>query len=287
MNNTKSLLIKNQYTNLSYSNKQQGAALIVVLLMLILIMLIGAMAMRRSTTDLQLATSDQINTLLLQGADGANDRLETIVNSDVNGSDYKSAVIARNGIFGHFIANGNDAKKHEISFCYNPTLAKTRTNQSTVRDGAARSYLDGLQRGNCDPTKKDNYISARQTTMTQVSIYPTQGSTTADIPFGAVAEATSIDSETKASVKHQFDIRSTSAIPSYSDVGECFNDSSVFERNGDKKTLLSECLKQKQVPNKQLVEQVEVFYLAEAFKCIEMGKGTGAIVKGNENKCTL
>ena len=53
---------------------QQGAALIVVLLILILIMLVGTMAVRQSTTNLKVATSDQINTLLLQSADGAKAR---------------------------------------------------------------------------------------------------------------------------------------------------------------------------------------------------------------------
>lgn len=59
---------------------QQGAALIVVLLILILIMLVGTMAVRQSTTNLKVATSDQINTLLLQSADGANIQLEQMVN---------------------------------------------------------------------------------------------------------------------------------------------------------------------------------------------------------------
>ena len=65
---------------LAYRSTEQGATLIVVLLFLVLIMLAGAIAVRQSTTDLKVATSDQINTVLLQSADSANQKLETMVN---------------------------------------------------------------------------------------------------------------------------------------------------------------------------------------------------------------
>ena len=45
------------------SSNQQGAVLIVVLLFLVLIILAGVIAVKQSTTDLRLSTSDQINTL--------------------------------------------------------------------------------------------------------------------------------------------------------------------------------------------------------------------------------
>ena len=84
---------------------QQGAALIVVLLILILIMLVGTMAVRQSTTNLKVATSDQINTLLLQSADGANIQLEQMVNGGPNTTAYQTALIEKNGIFSYFLDN--------------------------------------------------------------------------------------------------------------------------------------------------------------------------------------
>ena len=57
-------------------SSQQGAVLIVVLLFLVLIILGGVIAVKQSTTDLKLATSDQINALLLQSADNANQNIE-------------------------------------------------------------------------------------------------------------------------------------------------------------------------------------------------------------------
>ncbi|MGY8855961.1 MAG: pilus assembly PilX family protein, partial [Pseudomonadales bacterium] len=53
----------------SIASAQRGAVLIVVLLFLTLIILVGVIAVRNSSTDLKLATSDQINTVLLQSSD--------------------------------------------------------------------------------------------------------------------------------------------------------------------------------------------------------------------------
>ena len=52
--------------NSTYRRTEQGATLIVVLLFLVLIMIAGVIAVRQSNTDLKIATSDQINTVLLQ-----------------------------------------------------------------------------------------------------------------------------------------------------------------------------------------------------------------------------
>ena len=65
---------------LRYRNRERGATLIVVLLFLVLIMLAGAIAVRQSSTDLKIATSDQINTVLLQSSDSANQKLEMMLN---------------------------------------------------------------------------------------------------------------------------------------------------------------------------------------------------------------
>ena len=57
---------------------QQGVTLIVVLLFLMLITLVGIMAVKRSTTDLKVATADQVDTFLLNSSDSANKRIEKI-----------------------------------------------------------------------------------------------------------------------------------------------------------------------------------------------------------------
>ena len=70
-----------KYKNYTVSSSQQGAVLIVVLLFLVLIISAGVIAVRESTTDLRLSTSDQINTLLLQSADNSNQNIEQTTNS--------------------------------------------------------------------------------------------------------------------------------------------------------------------------------------------------------------
>ena len=71
--------------HMTYRSTEQGATLIVVLLFLVLIILAGAIAVRQSTTDLKIATSDQINTVLLQSADSANQKLEMMKKNEIEG----------------------------------------------------------------------------------------------------------------------------------------------------------------------------------------------------------
>ncbi len=272
------------------NRSQQGVALIVVLMVLIMIMLVGAIAVRQSNTDLKLATSDQINTLLLQGADGANVKLENLVNGNPDSDGYKLGVINSDGILGYFINNWADRRLHEVSFCYNPRILQPSTLTATVRN-ATGGYVDGLQRGDCNPNASNNYISARQTVMTQVSIHPLPVST-AECPFCDASEAVDLNGKTNTNVKPKFEIRATSAIPSYNDPGTCFSNSSVKSIATAKGTsTLLECLRNQQVPSKQLYEQADVAYINNAFKCINMGKGSGSALSVDDgnggNKCAL
>ena len=102
----------------SSSSTQQGAVLIVVLLFLVLIVLAGVIAVKQSTTDLRLATSDQINALLLQSADNANQNIEQSINSDSK-ADAHMNMISRTGPFGHFILDA-DNRNNEYVFCFRP-----------------------------------------------------------------------------------------------------------------------------------------------------------------------
>lgn len=86
------------YPRVSLSS-QQGAVLIVVLLFLVLIILAGVIAVKQSTTDLRLATSDQINTLLLQSADNANQNIEQSINGSSSASIYDD-MLSRSGPLG-------------------------------------------------------------------------------------------------------------------------------------------------------------------------------------------
>ena len=76
----------NQYPRCQLANSQNGATLIVVLMFLLLIVVVGAIAVRNSMTSLRLATSDQVDTLLLNTSDTANKNIENIINDP----DYSS-----------------------------------------------------------------------------------------------------------------------------------------------------------------------------------------------------
>ena len=267
--------INQQNISLSSYHHQQGATLIVVLLMLILIMLIGVMAMRRSTTDLQLATSDQVNTLLLQGADGANVKLEQMLNGDPTARNYIDAT-ADNGIFGHFFKA--EAAQDELVFCYNPRQTQSMTNVATIYRGDAGTLKTG---GNCDPENTNSYISARNTVLTQVGLKLSDTATTATESFTTVAEGRDVNlgDGIAAPSKYLFDMRSLSVIPSYGDTGTCFDN-----RMTGSGTTVNSCLGNRNIPKKQLYSQVAVEYTSGKINCVSYGVGTGDYAS---KKCAL
>ena len=130
--------------NMAYRSTERGATLIVVLLFLVLIMLAGAIAVRQSTTDLKVATSDQINTVLLQSADSANQKLEVMVNGSADSTGYRD-VTSATGALGHFLLFENN-KINEFIYCFNPRTQSYLTNSATVR-APLGGYVDGLNNG--------------------------------------------------------------------------------------------------------------------------------------------
>lgn len=272
-----SMTTKNRY----YRVNEQGVVLIVVLLFLILIMLAGVMAVRQSSTDLKTATADQINTLLLQSADGANIKIENVVNGSSNDQAYGDAT-ADNGIFGHFF--NPLAKNDELIYCYNPRQLQAMTNNTRIIQGTG--VLAGHTTGNCNPTQSSSYISGRNTVLTQVSIRIAPSSTNGGA-FNSIPEGRDINNNiTSGNANllsvYNFDIRSTSALPSYNDPGDCFTHSSASNAIGN--STLSNCLANKNVPKKQIYSQAALEYSSGKIRCVPFGIGTGSY--GN-TKCVL
>lgn len=258
---------------LAYRSTEQGATLIVVLLFLVLIMLAGAIAVRQSTTDLKVATSDQINTVLLQSADSANQKLETMVNGSPASEGYKD-VTSATGALGHFILF-EENKVNEFVYCFNPRTQRYLTKNATVTVPNG-GYVDGIKNGICNYTQADNYTSERQAVMTQVSIALTPPSANA-APFEHVVIGKEVEDRT--SKKYQFDIRATSSLPAYSEPvdseGSCFAKTSI--RNNAvlrSEELLSDCLLAASTPSKMLYEQADVENLSSSTPCYPFGRGT-------------
>lgn len=253
------------------SSNQQGAVLIVVLLFLVLIILAGVIAVKQSTTDLKLSTSDQINTLLLQSADDANQNIEQSMNGNSDAEAY-DAMIARSGPFGHFILTDYSVE-NEYVFCFRPRDQLFNINKTTILtpDGTITN------KGYCDTTKPDDYVSSRNTSMTQVNVSLTPPSAENEA-FGSYTIGQGSDS--LASKAFMFDISSTAVLPSYADVDNCFEQTSRLHTETDTKKTIGGCMAEKGVPSTVIYEMAEVENQSLRTACVEFGKGTGLL-------CTL
>ena len=253
------------------SSNQQGAVLIVVLLFLVLIILAGVIAVKQSTTDLKLSNSDQINTLLLQSADDANQNIEQSMNGNSDAEAY-DAMIARGGPFGHFILTDYSVD-NEYVFCFRPRAQLFNINLTTILtpDGTITNT------GYCNPTKSDDYVSKRNTSMTQVNVALTPPSADNEA-FGSYTIGQGSDS--LASKAFMFDINSTAVLPSYADVGNCFEQTSRLHTQTDAKKTIGGCMANKGVPSTVIYEMAEVQNQSLRAECVDFGKGSGLL-------CTL
>ena len=266
--------------NVAYRNSERGATLIVVLLFLILITLAGAIAVRQSNTDLKLATSDQINTILLQSSDSANQKIESMVNGKTTSNDYKD-VVSSAGVFGHFILDKNNTS-NEFIYCFNPRTKRYLAANATIKTpptvgppATAGGYWAGLNKGTCNYNKPEDYTSARQTVMTQMSVTVAPNDPNAEA-FGDVVLGKEIEDRT--SQKYRFDIRATSVLPAYNEPtdaeGSCLAKTSIKTNVQTGKDTLSDCMKKATTPSKMLYEQADVANVSSSTVCIPFGRGS-------------
>ncbi|MEN6669853.1 PilX N-terminal domain-containing pilus assembly protein [Psychrobacter sp. B38] len=262
---------KNVSINQTYGSTEQGATLIVVLLFLVLIMLAGVIAVRQSNTDLKIATSDQINTVLLQSADSANQKLEMMINGNPTSPEYKDATSA-SGVFGHFLLDEKHAT-NEFIYCFNPRTQTYVKANATIKD-VSGGYIESLNNGICDYTNANDYTSARQTVMTQMSVTTTPPEPNAE-RFGHMVIGKEIEDRT--SKKYKFDVRATSVLPAYSEpkVGstKCLDQTSIKSNVTTGNKSLSDCLLEASTPSKMLYEQAEVENVSSSTICIPFGRG--------------
>lgn len=250
-------------------SEQRGAVLIVVLLFLILIMLVGVIAVRNSSTDLKLATSDQINTVLLQSSDSVNNKIEMSVNGDPQSAEHKQ-IMGFTGIFGYYILNSS-ANNDIIDFCYRPRAGFFNIDNAVIRRNTG--MLVNNTTGYCDPTVSGDYTSSRNTTMTQVMVKDVSK----EASKGAFTHMTlGSDTEAKTSKMHTFEIYSTSVLPSYGnaktdEINKCFQKDSSDMANG-----VAKCMTDNNIPNKMLVEQVDVANIQSGEFCNFFGIGTNS-----------
>jgi hypothetical protein len=289
----------NKYPKHHISQSQTGATLIVVLLFLMLIILVGVIAVRNSMTSLRLATSDQIDTLLLTASDNTNKNIENIIN-EAQYKDESATLLGPLGFFGYFMSVGATSNRgDQVIFCYRPREDYFfKMSEATVLNTSNKSRLIGgadATGGFCQVDSADDFVNARQNVMTQVSITRPNTVSVPITPFGHVPLGKSITTEDSTSTSPSFRIHSTSFLPALSsastdDITECLRKpsenansfvSGVEEDNPDEITYYgetrNECLTKLGVPAKVVVGEVQLENMNETEKCIEYGKGSGKV----------
>ena len=245
------------YPKSQSANRQQGAVLIVVLLFLVLIIFAGVIAVRQSTTDLRLATSDQINTLLLQSADNANESIEQSINGSSDSAIYKS-MLSRIGPFGHFILDPQKNIGDEYVFCFRPRGLFLDVNKSTIKTATGGNIL-GSNSGYCNPAVAADYVSDRNASMAQVNIglAPPNSANEAFNSYTIGQDTGEISSQA-----FMFDINSTAILPAYAGAADaakdCFKQTSKYDNVTNKKNTIAGCMANAGVPSTVLYEQAVV-----------------------------
>lgn len=282
----------------SIPSQQQGAALIVVLLFLILIVLAGGIAVKNSTTDLKVATSEQAGVLLLNTADNTNKSVEQIINiklSDEQAKIQKNLALSSAGMFGYFMNVGAEENRgDQIVFCYRPQADYFfRMNKATVLDPTGRSKLamgSSTTEGFCRVGNAEDYSSSRNNVITQVAITrPTSGMTATE-PFEYVPLERSVSTSNVTSSSPNFRLFSTSFLPAMSqadndDILACLKkpNENAADYYGDTKKVnnndtttyydetLTQCLARIGVPAKTLVEDIKMENLLTSKQCLKYG----------------
>lgn len=286
----------NKYPRYQLSTSQNGATLIVVLMFLLLIIVVGVIAVRNSMTSLRLATSDQVDTLLLNTSDTANKNIENIIN-DPDYNSEKANILGSLGFFGYFLNIGATSNRgDQIIFCYRPrqdyffkmseATIITPSGQSKLVSGAGSS-------GFCRPSQADDFVNARQNVMTQVSVTRPNTQSLPVTPFGNVPLEITISSDDATSSSPSFRIHSTSFLPALSNVSdakitECLKKPSenaasfvagVDEDDATQNTYFgetrNECLAKIGVPAKVLVKEAKLENDVRSENCIDEGYGKG------------
>ena len=213
-------------------NSQSGVALVVVLLVLVLILIVGAIAVRQSTTDLKIATADQVDKLLFQANDAAFMKVEK--EDRVLGGNRENVDVLKG-----YMAN-NERAGHEISLCVRPRSTKLFSILEISELNEDGDLLLNKANGYCDPSNDDDYVSEGRV-ITQLSfIRPID---TAGTFSQQVGNTESGDIVTSAAAGQSilgcttFDGYATSIIPALSDA-------SLGDASSTGTDTIAGCLKQ-------------------------------------------
>lgn len=236
------------------TKRQQGAALIAVMLFLIVIAAVGIFAVKRSSTDLKVATADQMNTVLLQSSESANQKLESIVNGLATSTQYKQVVESPAGALGYFLQNPIDNAGDEFVYCFDTTANSYLRNHATIFRGSGMLENNN---GSCKTSSGYTYTSRRNVVATQVNIHLPRKTTTSDSETYRAAHFTDGSSADGVGITrtHDFDVYTTSILPAYGSPGDCLR-----KRAGevDFNDSIAGCLANSDTPHNAIYQEVRV-----------------------------
>ena len=147
------------------AHNQSGAVLIVVLFVLILIMIVGTIAVRQSTTDLKVATADQVNKLLFQANDAA---LMKVEKEDRILSERRGNVDTLKGYM-----SASQREGHEVNFCVRPRSTRLFSILEISELNKDSALLTDKNNGYCDPSNDDDYVSEGRVITQMTFVRPT------------------------------------------------------------------------------------------------------------------
>lgn len=276
------------YPKVSFGRESQaGVALIAVLLFLILITIAGVIAVRQSSVDLKVATSDQANVLMLNASDSVlADIEETAKPAHPN---YVRMTSERDGILGYFGVQTNDKIGDQLHFCYRPTdphlFSLTKSRILKYGGGYDRENAEGLKLGVCDSSNSSDYTSARHTTLTQVVIRALDSETAVRFEANTRGE---LAGTTDNSQVPNLSINSVTVLPSLSqasnsELKECLgrpvgpnDDVKANYGNEGANGSITKCLRDHGIPSVALVEDAQMKLVVEGGVDRETGKSQDA-----------
>lgn len=229
---------------------QAGATLVMTLVVLLIVSIVAVMSFRRSSTDLSISTSAQVKSVLFQSAEIGMSLLENEARTGkINNSGNIIPYLKMPG-------TANDRIGNEITFCVRPRDSKFFSNAKISEKSALGGHVGGLANGYCDPSASGgkDYISARKTTMLQMTVEKRKPRTKGEVfslendraTFGGAP----IEGNKERFKPVEFKVTSTAVLPAFAkdmgDVKDCMKKSAKAGTDKDKFT--DACLQDEAAP---------------------------------------
>jgi len=198
--------------------QQRGSALISVLVILLLTTVLGVIAVRQGSTNLNLAMNASVQSLLVQSSD--------VVLSKIDNAERRK-LTSENGFVGFLRLPGNES--NEYIFCYRPTVPSQdfyNVEKDTIllqSGGVQGGGTDGF----CKVGNKGDFGSNRRVVMSQVAVVRSQEAAAID-PFD-IYERESDPDKYRIATQMRYRVYITSIAPTLSrgikqaDIDKCFS----------------------------------------------------------------